>query len=105
MSPDWLGSPQHFVAGLALTLAAAVWARRRLSAAWQVAGLALAITMAAEALVELAEYPLLYGHDATLPAYYDTIADIGATFAGAILGTLIGLALRNRSATRARTLD
>lgn len=102
MSPNWLGSPQHVVAGFVLALAVGVWGRRRVGAAWQLAGLALAVTMAAEALVELAEYPLLYAHDVHASAYYDTIADIGATLAGAIAGTLIALALLRRSHNRPR---
>jgi predicted membrane-bound spermidine synthase len=102
MSPNWLGSPQHVVAGFVLALGVGVWARRRVDAAWQLAGLALAVTMAAEALVELAEYPLLYSGHLHVTAYYDTIADIGATLAGAIAGTLVALALRGRVGSRSR---
>jgi hypothetical protein len=48
--------------------------------------------MAAEALVELVEYPILFGSTATADAYYDTIADIGATLFGAAVGAVLGLA-------------
>jgi hypothetical protein len=102
MSPNWLGSPQHVVAGFLLALAIGIWGRRRIGQAWRLAGLALAVTMAAEALVELAEYPLLYAHHIDVTAYSDMIADIGATLAGAIAGTLPALALRGRATIRDR---
>lgn len=92
MSPDWLGSPQHLVAGAALSLGAGVFARRRLrlAALWAFLG-AVVLTMACEAMVELVEYPLLYSGAVHATAYYDTIADIGLSLAGALLGS--GLAL------------
>ena len=90
MSPDWTGSPQHVLAGVVLALVSYVAARRRLPLLWSVA-VALTVTMAAEAMVELVEYPILYGDSATAQNYYDTIADIGATFVGAIVGAVLGL--------------
>ena len=92
MTPDWLGSPQHLVAGAVLSLTVCVIFRRRVSRTrWVAAGAAVVATMAAESLVELLEYPVLYGDGASETAYYDTIADIGATLAGAMIGA--GLAL------------
>ncbi|MDX6286706.1 MAG: hypothetical protein QOG53_2191 [Frankiales bacterium] len=44
--------------------------------------------MTAEAGVELVEYPLVHGSTATALAYYDTIADIAMTLAGASLGSM-----------------
>jgi hypothetical protein len=93
VSPDWTGSPQHVVAGVALALVTYVVARRRVPSLWSLA-LALTVTMAAEAVVELLEYPVLYGDSATAQNYYDTIADIGATLAGAVVGALAGLVVR-----------
>jgi hypothetical protein len=91
MTPDWTSSPQHVIAGIVLALLTYALARGRGRLSWIVsAGLALVVTMAAEAMVELVEYPLLYGDDASARAYYDTIADIGATLVGAVLGAAVG---------------
>jgi hypothetical protein len=49
---------------------------------------ALTVTMAAEALVELVEYPLMYADGVSRTAYYDTIGDIGLTLAGAVAGAV-----------------
>lgn len=95
MSPHWLGSPQHIVAGVILAALVAAIAKRWV--AWPLAALlALSMTMTAEAMVEVAEWPVLYGSNATPSAYYDTIADIGATLAGALAGTVLGLLLRGK---------
>jgi hypothetical protein len=91
MSPDWLGSPQHVVAGLVLGAAAALFARRRIRPPWLALAFALGVVALAELLVELVEYPLLYGADAHARAYYDTVADLAATLAGGVLGVLLAL--------------
>jgi uncharacterized membrane protein YjdF len=91
MSPDWSGSPQHVVAGVLLALTTYGLARRRRTGRLWSAALALVVTMAAEAVVELLEYPILFGSTANAGAYYDTIADIGATLVGAALGAVLGL--------------
>ncbi len=88
MSPDWLGSPQHFVAGLLLAAGVCHIARRRLGGVWLPVALAIGATAVSEILVELAEFPLLYRDTlatATRP-YLDTLADLGTTLAGALLG-------------------
>lgn len=100
MSPDWTGSPQHVVAGLALALVTYGVARRGVAPLGS-ALLALVVTMAAESVVELVEYPILFGSSATASDYYDTIADIGTTLLGAVVGSVIGLTstlVRGRSA-------
>ena len=85
--PSWAGSPQHFVAGLILAFGLTVIFVRRFPAQLVLgAGLAIAVTMGAEALVELIEYPLIYSDDFHTTAYFDTIADIADTLAGAVLG-------------------
>lgn len=91
--PDWTGSPQHFVAGLILAGVIALGLRRIVGwRIWQVALTALLVTMGAEALVELIEYPLLYADRFHATAYYDTVADIADTLAGATLGAVLGAA-------------
>ena len=98
MHPDWLGSPQHFVAG-AILAAVVVLAGRRLTDAptWLLAALAIGTTMTAEAAVELVEYPLRYADTFHETAYYDTLADLAASLAGAGVGTAAALlALRAR---------
>jgi hypothetical protein len=90
VTPDWTGSPQHLAAGLLLAVVVCAVLRRRVGAL-AAAGLGVVVTMAAEALVELVEYPLLYGDGATAAAYYDTVADIGATLVGAVVGAGLGL--------------
>jgi tartrate dehydratase beta subunit/fumarate hydratase class I family protein len=91
MSPDWLGSPQHVVAGLVLGAAAAAFARRRIRPVWLVLLFALGVVALAELVVELVEYPLLYGADAHARAYYDTIADMATTLLGGGVGALLVL--------------
>jgi hypothetical protein len=50
--------------------------------------LGLGLTMLAETIVELVEYPIVYGSTAKAFDYYDTIADIGMTLVGAVVGSL-----------------
>jgi hypothetical protein len=96
MSPDWLGSPQHVLAGvLAGVLVGAVavaFGRRRIQPSWLLLAFTLGIVALAELLVELVEYPLLYGADAHAGAYYDTIADLAATLAATLVGAVAALA-------------
>jgi hypothetical protein len=93
--PNWTGSPQHFVAGLTLAFGLTVIFVRRFPAQFVFgAGLAIAVTMGAEALVELIEYPLMYSDHFHTTAYFDTIADIADTLAGAALGGAIAITLR-----------
>jgi hypothetical protein len=47
--------------------------------------------MTAEAVVEIIEYPLLCSGEPHLSAYYDTVADLTDTLAGAVLGALVSL--------------
>jgi hypothetical protein len=87
MHPDWLGSPQHFVGGFVLALATAIVARRFVDEWWLVAALAIGVTATAELVIEILEYPILYSDDPNVTAYYDTLADLADTLAGAIVGT------------------
>jgi predicted PurR-regulated permease PerM len=100
MSPDWLGSPQHAVAGALLGAAAIAFARRRIQPTWLALAFALGVVALAELLVELVEYPLLYGADAHARAYYDTIADLAATLAGGVVGALAAVVVPSRRSSK-----
>ncbi|MGN6188109.1 MAG: hypothetical protein ACTHOE_04370 [Conexibacter sp.] len=100
MSPDWLGSPQHVVAGAVLAAAALLFVRRWVRAWWLALAFALGVVSLAELLVELAEYPLLYGAGAHARAYYDTIADLAATLVGGVAGASAGFVILARGARR-----
>jgi hypothetical protein len=95
--PDWLGSPQHFIAAALLAGVVAWFAPRFVQAdGWVIAALAVGVAMAGEVVVELAEYPLRYADDPNLTAYYDTIADLTSSLAGALVAALAVWALRSR---------
>jgi hypothetical protein len=91
MHPDWLGSPQHFVAGVILAFVVAWGSRRWIEQWWLRFIVAVAIVALGEVVVELAEYPLMYAHEHHASAYYDTLADMADTMAGALLGAALGL--------------
>lgn len=98
MHPDWLGSPQHFVAGALLAVAVVILAPRfSIQNVWVAAALAVGIVMVGEALVELVEYPLLYSDDPNLTAYFDTLADLVSSLAGGVVGAGAALAYRLRA--------
>lgn len=91
MGPDWWGSPQHAVAGVIVAGAVVLAARRWIEQRWLLLALAVGVTMTAESLVELAEYPLLYSGEPHVSAYWDTLADLAATLAGALVGAGVAL--------------
>jgi hypothetical protein len=98
MHPDWLGSPQHFVAGGLLAVAVVILAPRfSIQNAWVAAALAVGMVMVGEALVELVEYPLLYSDDANLTAYFDTLADLASSLVGGVIGAGTASAYRLRT--------
>ena len=86
--PNWLGSPQHVVAGAALALVIVLLAHRFGAPLWLAVALAIAITSTAELLLELAEYAVARPRFVT--AYYDTLADMASSFVGAIIGAGLG---------------
>jgi hypothetical protein len=90
MGPNWLGSPQHVVGGVALALALVVAARLRGVSVWLAVALAIGATSTAEILIELGEYPLLYSDKFHYSAYYDTLSDMASTLVGGIVGAAIG---------------
>lgn len=63
-----------------------------------VATVAVGVAMVGEAVVEVAEYGLLYG---TPPetAYFDTVADLASTLVGAVIGGVAVAAFARRWAT------
>jgi hypothetical protein len=98
MHPDWLGSPQHFVAGALLAVGVVILAPRfSIQNAWVGAALAVGVVMVGEALVELVEYPLLYSDDPNLTAYFDTLADLTSSLVGGLIGAGAALAYRLRA--------
>ena len=96
MGPDWLGSPQHVVGGVALSGVVVIAAGRWVEHPWLLLGLAVGVTAAAEIVVELVEYPLLYSGRLHATAYHDTIADMASSIVGALAGAAAAVALRNR---------
>jgi energy-converting hydrogenase Eha subunit B len=91
IGPNWLGSPQHFFGGIALALVIVIGARLLRLRPWVGFLLAVGITSAVEITVELVEYPLLYGDHLHATAYYDTLADMGNSLVGAVLGAAVGV--------------
>jgi NAD/NADP transhydrogenase beta subunit len=95
VDPDWLGSPQHFVAGALLAVAVVILAPRfSITSEWVAAALAVGIVMIGEALVELAEYPLRYSDNPNLTAYLDTLADLASSLVGGVVGAGAATAYR-----------
>ena len=96
MSPDWLGNPQHVVAGALLAFVVAQAARAWIGPWWARAAVAVGAVATAEIVVELVEYLLLYRDDATVEEYYDTLADLASSVLGGVAGTAASLALGPR---------
>jgi|SRR5215213_9557157 len=98
MHPDWLGSPQHVAAGALLAAAVVIVGPRfSIESPWIAAVLAVGMVMVGEALVELVEYPLRYGDDPNLTAYFDTLADLASSLVGGLIGASAGVAFRLRA--------
>lgn len=98
MSPNWLGSPQHPLAGLLLALATVAVLRRR-ELPWPLLGaLAIGVVATAGLLVEVAEFWLLYDGSASAGAYVDTVSDLASTLVGGVVGTGLALLLVARRA-------
>jgi multisubunit Na+/H+ antiporter MnhE subunit len=95
--PNWVtGSPQHFVVGAVLAFAV-YWAARsdriRLPE-WAAVAVAVGLVSAAELVWEIVEYEVRYAGHFHYSAYYDTLADLANSFAGAVVGVAAGAALR-----------
>lgn len=101
--PNWLGSPQHFAAGLLLALVVTVVATRRKAPWWLAATVAVGVTCTAEIGLKVAEYLYLDLSHGSLSqgAYYDSLVDNTTTLAGALVGAAIGVvALEYRARRR-----
>lgn len=95
--PNWLGSPQHVIGGLALALVVVIVARVRGVQTPLALTLGIGAASTAEILIELVEYPLLYSGKFHYSAYYDTLADMGSTLVGGVIGAVAGAyAVRDR---------
>ncbi len=88
MSPDWLGNPQHVVAGAFLAFVVAHATRLWIRQWWARIAAAVGVTLTAEIFVELAEYVVFYMDDAAAEEYYDTLADLVASLVGALVGAM-----------------
>jgi hypothetical protein len=93
--PNWLGSPQHFVAGAVLSFAIVLIACRWKAPWWRAAILAVGITCIAEIVLKLAEYLYVDLTNGTISAgaYYDSLVDNTTTLAGALVGAAVGVAV------------
>lgn len=89
MAPDWLGGPQHLVAGFALAVIAFAIARWRRQGVVLSALLAAGAVGLAECVVEIVEYPLLYDDGVHRSAYVDTVADLADTLVGGAVGIVV----------------
>jgi hypothetical protein len=96
--PNWLGSPQHFVIGALEAVAVYFVARSRWLALpeWIAFVLAVSLVCTAELVLELVEYPWLYADHFHHSAYYDTLADMANSLAGALVGAVVAIPLRRR---------
>lgn len=100
--PNWLGSPQHTGVGaiLALVVYFSVRWRRIMLPEWAAFVMAVGVVSAAEIVLELVEYPLMYANKFHYSAYYDTLADMANSIVGAIIGAGIAVVLARRLANR-----
>src|SRR6478609_3924369 len=87
--PNWLGSPQHVIAGFVLAAVVVGLARHFGLPIWLAVVVAIGVTSTAEILVELVEYPLLYSDKFHYSAYWDTLADLASTLVGGIAGAIV----------------
>ena len=102
MDPDWLGSPQHFVAAGLISAAAALLARRSRIGDLVAAGIGIGAALSAQAAWEIGEYLLRYANEPHASAYHDTIADTANSLAGAVAGALLVLVVARRGRSDAQ---
>jgi hypothetical protein len=96
--PNWLGSPQHFVVGAIFAVIVFFTARwRRLGPPdWAAFVVAVGVVSTGEIVLELVEYPLLYADRFHYSAYYDTLADMANSVAGAVIGAAVAFLVQRR---------
>lgn len=84
MDPNWLGSPQHFVAAALIAGVVALRAANHEGIRTSVAALlGLGVAMTAQVAWEVAEYLVRYADEPHASAYYNTIADSANALVGA----------------------
>jgi hypothetical protein len=93
--PNWLGSPQHFVAGAVLAFVVVLIAYHWKAPWWLAATVAVGVTCVAEIVLKLAEYLYVDLTNGTISAgaYLDSLVDNTTTLAGALVGAAIGVAV------------
>ena len=96
--PNWLGSPQHFVAGAVLAFAIVLVAVRWKASWWLAATVAVGVTCVTEIVLKLAEYLYVDLTNGTISAgaYYDSLVDNTTTLAGALVGAAFGVLVADR---------
>ena len=100
--PNWLGSPQHFVAGAVLAFVIVLIAFRWRARWWLAAIIAVGLTCVAEIALKFAEYLYvdLTGGTIAAGAYYDSLVDNTTTLVGALVGAAIGVLIADRRLRR-----
>lgn len=97
MDPDWLGSPQHFVAAALIAGTAVVFATTRAGVSVPIAVLlGVGVAMTAQVGWEVLEYLIRYANEPYASAYYDTIADSANALVGALAGAGVAVVLLAR---------
>ena len=92
MTPDWLGSPQHFAATFVIALGCVWMLRGRVAPVWALAALGAGVASAAEIAFEIVEYAWLWEPRTFETGYLDLVADLAASLAGALAGAAAGIA-------------
>jgi hypothetical protein len=98
MDPNWLDSPQHFVAAALIAGVVALRAANHDAIRTSIAGLlGLGIAMTAQVAWEVAEYVVRYADEPHASAYYDTIADSTNALVGASVAVGLFVVLKART--------
>src|SRR5688500_18742426 len=103
MGPDWLGSPQHVVAGATIACGLMLLLGPTSAPTWLRVLAAIGSAALAESVWEIAEYALRYEGRLNATAYWDTVADLAATVVGAVLGCATGFVVRHGRRRETRT--
>lgn len=92
---NWLGSPQHFVAGAVLAFVVVLVVARWKAPWWLAAIVAVGVTCVAEIALKLVEYLYVDLTNGTIAAgaYYDSLVDNTTTLVGALVGAASGVAV------------
>ena len=97
MTPDWLGSPQHFAATFVIAFGCVRLFRTRIADLWLLAALGAGVACAAEVAFEIVEWAWLWEPLTFEAGYLDLVADLAASLAGAIAGAAAGAVFAARN--------